>query len=324
MNNWISILTFDPLKKLLSSGDEILTAFVKRDLLDEKTQIKTNNDEIKQIIKRQQSNGSWIFKSNSVAKYPSINHDLVETFKSLRILVGKYEFNKTHETISKCADYILSCQTNEGDIRGILGNQYMSYYCGVFIEFLIQAGYENDERIEKAINWLISSRQNDGGWVVPLQTVRVNKLDDLTYASAPIIADKTLPFSHLATGMVLRAFVAHSVYRKTEIAKKAGELLKSRFLKPDKYNDRKAPEYWIKFQYPYWWTTLLSSLDSLYHIGYTAKDKDIQKGIEWFLINQDESGLWTTKFDKGDKVRIELDRLWIGYNICKILKFYLN
>ncbi len=80
----------------------------------------------------------------------------------------------------------------------------------------------------------------------------------------------------------------------------------------------------LKFQYPYWWTTLLSSLDSLYNVGFTIKDKDIEKGIEWFLINQNESGLWKTKYDKGDKEKIELNELWIAYGICRIIKLYLN
>ena len=178
MDNWIKILSINPLKRLLSSGDDMLTFYVKRDLLNETSIKKTRQKGIDQIIKRQQSDGSWIFKSNSVKKYPSINHNLVETFKSIRILVGKYEMNRSNEVISKSADYIFSCQTKGGDIRGILGNQYMSYYCGLLVEYLIRAGYENDKRIESAMNWLVATRQNDGGWVVPLQTVKINKLDD--------------------------------------------------------------------------------------------------------------------------------------------------
>lgn len=324
MNNWVTLLSVNPLEKLLSSNDKILTSFVKRDLLDENSPVNIDNKEIQQIIKKQLPNGAWKFKSQSVSKYPSINHDLVETFKSLRILVGKYELDKSHPTISKCADYIFTCQAEEGDIRGILGNQYMPYYCGAIVELLIKAGYEKDDRVEKAIKWLISNQQNDGGWVVPLQTVKVDKLNDLTYASSPIIADKTLPSSHLATGMVIRGLAAHSVYKKKEPSKKAAKLLKSRFLQSDKYNDRKTPEYWTKFQYPYWCTTLLSSLDSLYQIGYTTKDKDVEKGLEWLLVNQHPSGFWSSQYDKGNRDKLELDKLWIGYNICKILKWYFK
>lgn len=324
MDKWVSILNYNPFESLLSSNDEILTCFVKRDLLNQKGGNGKLNNEIKQILKRQQTDGSWIFKSRSVEKYPSINHNLIETFKSIRILTGKYEMDKSHPAISLCADYIFSCQTSEGDIRGILGNQYMPYYCSLFVEYLIKAGYEDDPRIEKAFNWFIRTRQSDGGWVIPLQTVKINKLDHSTYASEPIIADASLQSSQLATGMVLRAFAVDKEYRKTHVAREAGELLKTRFFRPDKYNDRKSPAYWLKFQYPYWWPTLISALDSLYNIGFTIKDKDIEKGIEWLLINQDQSGIWKTKYDKGDKEKIHLNELWICYAVCKILKLFLR
>lgn len=323
MTNWLSILAHHPLEKLLTVEDDFLTFFVKRDLLGEVGLKPIDNKEINQIIKRQEPNGSWIFKSNSVGKYPSINHDLVETFKSMRILIGKYELDKSHPTISKAANYIFSCQTLEGDIRGILGNQYMPYYCGLFLEYLIKAGYGEDERVEKAFDWLMRTRQIDGGWVIPLQTVKVDKLADATYASKPIVADKNFPSSHLATGMVLRAFAAHPYYKNSAVAITAGDLLKSRFLQSDKYNDRKTPEYWTKFQYPYWWTTLLSSLDTLYKLGYSIEDKDITKAVEWFLIHQNDSGWWHSKYDKGNKAKIQSANAWIAYDICRILKLYL-
>ncbi len=324
LDNWKSLLAIDPVKVLLTAKDPILTALVRRDLLDENIQLVPDNNEIKQIIKRQQPDGSWKFKSKSVALYPSINHDLVETFKSFRILVGKYEMDRSDSAVAKCAAYVFSCQTAEGDIRGILGRQYMPYYCGLLLELLIRAGYANDDRVETAMNWLAGQRQKDGGWVVPLQTVKVNKLDNATYAADPVRADENLSSSHQATGMALRAFAVHPVYKNSGVAKKAGELLKSRILKPDKYNDRKTPEYWIKFQYPYWWNTLLSSLDTLYSIGFTLKDKDIEKGIEWFLTHQDNSGLWPTKFDKGEKEKVALNKMWIAYDICRILKLYFS
>jgi hypothetical protein len=41
-------------------------------------------------------------------------------------------------TIAKAAEYIFSNQMYEGDIRGILGNQYMPYYHGAILELLIK------------------------------------------------------------------------------------------------------------------------------------------------------------------------------------------
>ena len=322
MDTWRTIVLFDPFAKLLTSNDPLLTAFVKRDLLDEKVRIAADNEETRQLVRKQQPDGSWIFRSSSVKKYPSIKHNLVETFKSMRILVGKYEWGREQPAIARAAGYLFGCQTEEGDFRGILGNQYMPYYCGLITEYLIRAGYGDDSRIERAMQWLTGNRQTDGGWVVPLQTVKVNKTDDATYASAPIKAEVSLPSSHLATGMVLRAFAMHPAYRNSETARRAGELLKSRFFKPDKYNDRKAAEYWFKFHYPYWWTTLTSSLDSLSRIGFDRTDPDIEKALEWLLVHQDASGLWATRYDKGESDLVGLQQMWITYDICRILKMY--
>jgi hypothetical protein len=324
MVNWISFLNYDPLERLLLSGDKILIFFVKRDLLGEKNNIKIENQEISNIINSRQPDGSWIFKSSSKGKYHAINHNLVETYKSLRILVGKYELTKSNIAVSGAAEYIFKCQTDEGDIRGILGNQYMPYYCGAITGFLFKAGFKSDKRLLKAINWLIDFRQADGGWVIPLQALKVNKLKNSLYADNPLKVDKSLPSSHMATEMALRAFAYHPDYSKSPEARKAGELIKSRLFKPDKYSFRKASGYWIKFQNPFWWTTLLSSLDTLYRLGFDKNDPAIRNCLEWFIQNQEKSGLWNTGFNKGKIDKIDLNELWVGYGICKMLKMYFD
>jgi hypothetical protein len=56
--------------------------------------------------------------------------------------------------------------THEGDIRGMLGNQYAPYYTGAMLSLLIKAGFAHDPRIEKGMRWLLKMRQDDGGWVI--------------------------------------------------------------------------------------------------------------------------------------------------------------
>ncbi|MCG8699072.1 MAG: hypothetical protein MI922_13540, partial [Bacteroidales bacterium] len=256
----------------------------------------------------------------SIEKYPSINHHLLETFRSLRLLVDKYELNRDNNTVANAAEYVLSCQTSEGDIRGILGNQYIPYYCGAILYLLIKAGYGYDIRVEKALQWLKKTKQNDGGWVIPLQTLKKDAYSDDTYKAEAVRADEDNPSSHLATGMVLRCFAIHPEYKRTVTAMNAARLLKKRMLKPDLYNDRKSPEFWLKFQYPYWFNTLVSSLDTLHQLGYKIEDQDICRGIDWLLLNQNDLGLWGKP---PINAKHELDELWIAYDICRLLKCYL-
>jgi hypothetical protein len=96
---------------------------------------------------------------------------------------------------------------------------------------------------------------------------------------------------------------------------------------PDKYNDRRAPLYWTKFQYPFWWTNILTALDSLSPLGFPADDRDVRKALDWLSSHQEPTGLWRTSCEqaKAEKPRPrELEaRLWVGLAVCRVLKrFY--
>jgi len=324
MDKWLEPLRIDPLPSLPSGGTEPLAYFVRRDLLDEPVgsieELWELPDALK-IVKKQQEDGSWHYPGKEDNPYGS-NYDLLEAFRQLRFLVAMYGFNRQHPALQKAADYVSSCQTEEGDIRGIIGNQYAPYYHAAILELLIKAGYEDDERVEKGLDWLLSVRQDDGGWLIPMQAVPSKERSVEMWRGAPVPPDRSRPHAHLATGMVLRAFAAHPHYRRSKEARVAGERLKERFFKADKYNDRKTTQYWTKFQYPFWWTDILSALDSLSLIGFSADDADVQGGLHWFASNQEESGLWPTGYGKGP--RAETQKLWVGLAVCRVFKRFVG
>ena len=117
------------------------------------------------------------------------------------------------------------------------------------MELLIKAGYGKDARIDKSFHWLIKKRQEDGGWVIPFRTVNMKYVDAMNLSDA-LQSDYSKPFSHLTTGMVLRAFAAHPIYRKTPEACKAGKLLMTRFFLRDKYVDRQDKKFWEGVSFP--------------------------------------------------------------------------
>jgi squalene cyclase len=108
--------------------------------------------------------GSWRYPDRSNHPTANANYYLLENYRSLRILVEMYGLHRSHPALAKAAEYIFSCQSNEGDIRGILGNQYMPYYHGAILELLIKSGYEKDSHTINGLEWLLSMRQADGGW----------------------------------------------------------------------------------------------------------------------------------------------------------------
>jgi hypothetical protein len=122
----------------------------------------------------------------------------------------------------------------------------------------------------------------------------------------------------MVTGVVLRAFAAHEEYRRSIVARDAGVLLRDSLFQKDVYPDRASIDYWTKFTYPFWFTDLLSSLDSLSLLGFTGEDPHVKEALRWLTDRQQEDGLWRVKLLKsgGDKNL----KLWVSLAICRVFK----
>jgi hypothetical protein len=335
MAGWRTRLQFDPIVPLLASDNEAIAYFTCRDLLGQETgpvSLVWNLPEVKNILLKQQPDGSWGYPGRT---HPDsgVKYSLIETWKMLRYLVDMYEMDRTHPAIGRAAGYVFSCQTDEGDIRGILANQYAPYYTGALMSLLIKAGYAEDPRIERVFRWLQEMRQDDGGWVigspgmVGLGHLSAKEQLDLTSNPARETAqafDRTKPFSAAGTGMVIRAFAAHPQYRKSEYAWTAARLLKSKLFQEDNWSSYRHPDNWVRFQYPFWWTNIVSALDSLSLIGMTADDRDVGNALQWLINSQQEIGLWKASYSgihrNAENSRTEGAQLWITLAICRIMK----
>jgi hypothetical protein len=168
-------------------------------------------------------------------------------------------------------------------------------------------------------------RQADGGWTIPILTRRLDRatLYRVTSRPAPPIEpDRSKPFSHHWTGMVLRAFAAHPKYRKSSEARIAAELLKSRFFQPDSYTSYKAASTWVRFEYPFWWNNLVSALDSLSFMGLSKDDPSIKLALDWLRKRQEKTGLWKASYVAGarENSKTRAVRPWITLAICRILR----
>ena len=229
MSLWREKLRCDPIETLAGSQYEAVRYFTERDLLTEDVEhvsILWDLPEPRKLLRRQQEDGSWAYPGRNPERYPDVNYSLVETYKRLRLLVGKYGFDRSHSSIERAAEYVLSCQTEEGDIRGVYASQYHPHYDGVFLEYLIKAGYQDDTRGERCLAWLLSVRMDDGGWAHPMLTEGLSwdESTRLSTTSAPVIPfDRTRASCNLVTGMTLRAFACHPDYRHREEPREAGE-----------------------------------------------------------------------------------------------------
>jgi squalene-hopene cyclase-like protein len=325
VSSWQKHLKFEPVPPLLRSVNLAIPYFAKRDLLSKQVipiEELWNLCKLDKVyFRRQRGNGSWEYPGGGIESLRSKeSYDQLETYRILGELVEKYGLDKQHRSITRASEYLFSFQTEEGDFRGIYGNQYTPNYSAAITELLVKAGYDSDSRIKKGFRWLLSIRQNDGGWAIPMRTVGMKYDRDSLYA-ATVHPDKSRPFSHMVTGIVLRAFAAHNEYRKSKEARVAGELLSSRLFVRDKYPDRQSSNFWTGFSFPFWFTDLLSALDSLSLLRFSAEHAPITRALHWLEINQHKNGSWKLRLLKGrDKPELGL---WTTLAICRVFKrFY--
>lgn len=303
----------ESIKTLLSTENKAIIAFTRKDLLREEVDLEQlwTLPRVNKLLKKQQTNGSWIYPNKKAILRSPTNYNQYQTYKTVAELVELYGLNKKHEAIKKAANYLFSFQTKEGEFRGMYGNQYSPNYSASITEFLIKAGY-NDTRIEKSIEWLLKMRQDDGGWSIPLRT-RNEKLEALNKKET-IEPNRTKPFSHLVTGIVLRPFSLVMKYR--EKMKQTGLLLADRVFTRDKYSDRGDVEYWTKFTYPYHWTDILSTIDTLTLLGIKEHPK-IDEIKQWFDKHKQKNGIYDVNIMAGAKYQDI--KYWITIQYLRVL-----
>lgn len=319
MKKWFDNFKYHPIAPLLASGNRAVVFFTERNLLGKDSQVENlwQLPEAQKILRRQKPNGCWIYSGGKENIRSRENYNQFETYRNIGVLVEEYGLNRKHRAIQEAAEYLFSFQTEVGDFRGIYGNQYSPNYSAGIAELLIKAGYENDVRIQKLFEWLLSIRQTDGGWAIPLRTQNCN-LDVIAGHSRTVEPDKSKPFSHMVTGVVLRAFAAHPAYRKSKEAELAGRLLVSNLFKADNYTDRAAPSFWLAFSFPFWFTDLMSALDSLSLLGFSKSEPQIDRALRWIIDNQQKTGMWDLRILKGKNK--DILQLWLALAICRIFK----
>jgi hypothetical protein len=316
MTDWKNELKYDPISSLLSSRNEQVIYFTNKDLLNKPVDPVDTLWSLKipqQILRKQQADGSWKYPGKTA--WHTTDYNQLETYREIGFLIQMFGMNKSHPGIEKSAEYFFSKQSKEGDFRGIYAEQYSPNYTAAIAELLIVAGYDKDPRIQKVFEWLLAVRQNDGGWALPLRTKGHNL--EVIFDKNTIEPNKSKPFSHLITGIVLRAFAAHPKYAHSKEAKIAGELLASRFFQKDVYTDLKSPTAWQTFSYPFWNTDLISSLHVLTKLGFTKDNQQIQNAMSWLLDKQTPDGLFDIHKNHD---RYHDQSLWLTLALCRSMK----
>lgn len=317
---WARTLRHNPLPALCASPNPCLAYAVRRDLLDEDPGPARELwalPEAGRILRRQLPDGSWPYPGGGVPRYREFeDYAQIETYRTLGILVEKFAATRRLPMLERAAEFMFTRQTAAGDFRGIYGRQYTPSYTAGILELLVKAGYARDPRVGRAFAWLFSLRQDDGGWAIPMLTRR-GRWDQASLSRPALAPDRSRPASHMVTGVVLRAFAAHPRFRRSSAARRASNLLADRLFSRDKYPGRDAPSFWYGFGFPFWFTDLLSALDSLTEVGADLGHPKIADAYAWFAQQQSADGTWRLHATRGSDPDT---RLWISLAICRVFR----
>jgi hypothetical protein len=292
LSGWRARLASDPIPRLLREGSESVLARVRRDLIDD-SEAPTAKEiaeysEVKSLLRKMEKDGSFAPRAPDKAMGPGRFATALATLRALDRLA---DFGLRLEPgdgvgspLNKVAGCLLSSQGADGGIADLgLGETPKARPKGVALHFqgwavsaLCRCGFEGDPRVEKAFQFLLERRQDDGGWA--WRGVRTDSA--------------ARPSSHLVTGMVLRAFASSTARRASREARRAAELLATRFLQPDRYEDRKAPSYWEMLTEPRFYTDVLDALDTITAIGLGKENSGVRTAEAYLRSRQAGDGLW--------------------------------
>ena len=226
-SGWRARLGRDPVPILLREGSPGRWPRVRRDLIDDdeapgQDEIVTY-PEVKAFLKKQEKTGAFPVKPPEKTLGSAKFGRAIATLRALERM-AEFGLRKAHPAVSRAAEILFASQSDDGGIGDFaLGETPESrpklpavHFQGWALGVLCRVGYDDDPRVERGFRFLLANRQADGGWA--WRGVRTDSA--------------ARPSSHLVTGMALRAFAASPTRRTSREARRAAELLATRFLQP--------------------------------------------------------------------------------------------
>ena len=271
-----------------------MVARVRRDLIDDaEAPILADilkYPMVKQLLKTQEEDGSFPVPADEermgspafMTAWATLR--ALDKMADLGVRLSAAACQDEASPVVRAAQFLLASQNDEGGLDAfLLGDSPDAEATVVAIHFhgwatsaLCRVGYEADERIDRAFDFLLNRRQDDGGWA--WRGVRTKSA--------------ARPSSHLITGMVLRAFAASEKWHTSREAKRAAELLATRFMQPDRYPDRKPASHWEEIAEPRMFTDVLDALDTVTSVGLGKENSGVRTAEAYVRSRQYEDGLW--------------------------------
>ncbi|NWG11483.1 hypothetical protein HXY33_07060 [Candidatus Bathyarchaeota archaeon] len=312
MINWAKIVKESPIDWLLEETNPSVRYFTLRDVLgknEKDTQMKAakqcipDSQIVKKIFEKQKNETFWEEPANPYhPKYKSSYWQIMT--------LSQLGMDRRDKRIEKACEHIFQFQLSEGGFssytheRALYEYKLLSkkgkklpspkqwapslvfehqYSCltGNMSAALIRMGYAEDQRVKKALEWLVKIQNIDGGWLCPYWKAHIkDKHGCFDGTICPLGAFSEVKKESLTKEM------------KGAIDKGAEFLLMHYLFKADHHDFKVINKFWLKLGFPWFYDyNILRGLDVLTKLGY-VEDERLNDAVEVLLQKRQDNWSW--------------------------------
>jgi len=345
MIDWTNILEESTLKWLLEEVNPSVRYFALRDILEKREDDQEvisaketifNSELVTKILTKQNSDGSWEKTSDPyLPKYKASYWQIM--------LLGQLGLDKADIRVEKACEYIFKFQQKEGSfisqtpetlvkeyesrvkkgrklpprdewVSSTTFEQQLSCLTGNMVAALIRLGYQHDNRVKKALTWLIQIQNRDGGWLCPYWRAHVKDKHGCLHG----------------TICALEAFSEVKQDNQTEqievaVEKGAEFLLMHRLFKADHHGYKTINPAWLLLGFPWFYGyNILRGLDVLTKLGY-VNDGRLEDAVKLLLQKGQNNGAWILENTPAGRMYTNVEKKgkpskWITLIALRVLK----
>jgi hypothetical protein len=344
--NWQKLSKESPIEWLLEETNPSVRYFALRDVLGKnennpKLQLAKestpDSKTVKRIFERQRQGFYW---ENQMRPYLPKYKASYWTI----MLLAQLGVDRTDRRMENACESIFQFQLDEGGFANELGQKtgehepsreislthvtspgnfgiyehQMSCLTGNISAALIRAGYANDRRVVRALEWLVKIQNQDGGWLCPYWRAHIRDKHGCFYGTiCPMEAFSEVQVKDVNTQM------------KTCIDRGAEFLLMHHLFKADHHNFRVINQSWLKLGFPWFYGyNILRGLDVLTRLRY-VKDKRLNDAFELLLLKRRKDGAWILESTPAGRMQTNIEvrgkpSKWITLIALRTLKRWLT
>ena len=309
--NWL-LEHENPAVRYLTLRDVLSRSDTDTELVEAKKDISTDR-RIVRIFSKQKPQGYW-----EDARKP-YNPKYKGTYWQVMIL-SQLGLDKSDERVRRACEFIFQFQLDEGGFSSFekpspekIREYEFSCLTGNVAASLIRLGYGDDERVIKALEWLVEVQNRDGGWLCPYWKAHINDKHSCFMGTiTPLEAFSEMPKGKLSGEM------------ESTIDTGVEFLLMHRLFMADHHGFKVINQSWLNLGFPSFFYDVLRGLSVVTKLGY-VKDERIHDALEVLLEKRGSDGRWTLDSSPVGRMHATLEQKgepskWITLHALKVIK----